>query len=165
MLNRIPPPLPVTAYRTFQIARPVATHFRKATCEEVNCDAWRKGWVSHFNVLTDLGREQANYVRRSSGRKFVEMSYAEYRQTYVTRAKYSGGRADTDRSFVFAAGQTCFAADTHRTPLEREGIYIARDGDYRGNPTGTRRVHVRPADWVDEFAEHQDWLKTLQERG
>jgi len=139
MLNRIPPPLPVTAYRTFQIARPVATHFRKATCGEVNCDAWRHGWITRAQTT-----EQADYVRRHSGRTFEEIE------------------ANT---FRFDPGQTCFAADTHRAPLEREGIYVARDGDYRGNPTGARRVHVRPADWVDEFAEHQDWLKTIQERG
>lgn len=138
-LNRIPPAGPVSAYKTFQISRPLGTHFRKATCEEVNCDYWRDGWITRVD-----DEERRTYIRRHSGRKFEETAPGVFR---------------------FAPGQMCFSADAHRVPLEREGIYVARAGDHRGNPTGEKRVHTRPADWVEEFAEHQDWLKTLQERG
>lgn len=136
---RVQPAGPAVAYRTFQVSRPLTTHFRKATCAEVGCDAWCNGWITRVQ-----NPEQADYIRRHSGRTFEETELGV---------------------FWFAAGQTCFGADGHRAPLEREAIYIARGGDHRGNPTGERRVHATPADWVDEFSEHQDWLKTLQERG
>lgn len=145
---RIQPIGPVTAYRTFQVSRPLSSHWRRATCEEVQCSNFLNGWRTYIDVTTDLGKEQADYIRRHSGRSFTEETATD-------------GRT----AFTFAAGQACFAADGHRTPLEREGIYIARGGDWRGNPTGEKRVHARPADWVEEFAEHQDWLTTLKERG
>lgn len=136
---RIQPAMPVTAYRTFGIAKPLATHWRKATCEEADCAAYRNGWITRAQ-----NPEQADYIKRHSGRSFIETAPGV---------------------FQFRRGQICFAAADHVVPLEREGIYVARDGDWRGNPTGRKRVHARPADWVDEFAEHQDRLKTLQERG
>lgn len=136
---RIQPAGKVTDYRTFQIARPLATHWRSASCEETDCEAYLNGWVTRAAT-----EEQADYIRRHSGRTFVVVG---------------------PNTFKFAPGQTCFAAADHRVPLEREGIYVARDGDWRGNPTGRSRTHVRPADWVDEFAEHQDRLADLRKKG
>ena len=66
--------------------------------------------------------------------------------------------------FTFEAGQTCFVE--HRVPLEREPLYVVRDGDWRGNPRGTApRIHTRPDDWVDDFAEHQQRLADRFEQG
>ncbi|WP_225840314.1 hypothetical protein [Streptomyces sp. NK08204] len=62
--------------------------------------------------------------------------------------------------FRFESGQRCFAE--HYT---RPEIYLVRDGDWRGNPTGRRRQHTRPADWVEDMAENQGRLIELQERG
>lgn len=137
--NRIQPPMPSAAYQTFQVTAPLATHFRPATCEEVDCPNYLNGWMTRAQT-----QEQADYIRRHSGRSFEE------RESNV---------------FVFAAGQTCFGASHHRIRLEREEHYIVRDGDWRGNPTGNKRVHTRADHWVEQFAEHQDWLRTLQERG
>lgn len=139
MLNRIPPPAPVTGYRTFGVTAPLSSHFRSATCEEVDCDAFRNGWVTRAQTT-----EQSDYIRRRSGRSFEE------REPGV---------------FVFKSGQVCFGASHHRVRLERDEFYIVRDGDWRGNPTGNVRRHTRSTYWVEEFSEHQDWLKTLKERG
>lgn len=136
---RIQPAMPVHAYRTFGISKPLATHWRPATCEEVQCEAFVNGWITR--AQTD---EQAAYIKRHSGRSFIETA---------------------KNVFQFKPGQTCFAAADHKVPLEREGIYVARGGDWRGNPTGERRVHARPADWVEEFAEHQDMLADRVRRG
>jgi hypothetical protein len=138
-MSRLPPAGPVMAYRTFGVTAPLSTHFRKATCEEVDCDAFRNGWVTRVKT-----EEQADYIRRHSGRTFKE---------------------DEPGVFVFAAGQTCFGASHHRLRLEREELYVVRDGDWRGNPTGSVRRHKSSGHWVEEFAEHQDWIKTLRERG
>lgn len=137
--NRIAPVGPVRAYQTFSVTAPLATHFRPATCEEIECEAMRNGWITRAQ-----SDEQSEYIRRHSGRTFVE------REPGV---------------FVFAPGQICFAAASHRMRLEREEIYTVRDGDWRGNPTGHIRKHTRSDLWVEEFAEHQDFIKTIQERG
>lgn len=136
--NRIQPVGPVQAYRTFSVTAPLRTHFRPATCEEIDCPAFLKGWVTRANP------EQAEYIRRRSGRKYEE------REPGV---------------FVFNSGQMCFSAAQHRVRIERPEIYVVRDGDWRGNPTGRTRTHQRSVFWVEEFAEHQDLLKTMQERG
>lgn len=136
---RIQPAMPVSAYRTFAVTAPLATHFRKATCEEAECPAYLHGWVTRVQ-----NSEQADYIRRHSGRSFEETEPGV---------------------FVFKPGQVCFGAADHRVRLEREEHYLVRSGDWRGNPDGQIRKHTNSAHWVEEFAEHQDWLKTLKERG
>lgn len=143
-LFRIAPALPVQDYRTFALRAPRSTHFRPATCAEVACRAHEHGWVT---VLPTDG-EQALYVRSASGRSFRE----ELRGPGLT-------------AFVFPPGQTCFAASSHRVPLEREPVYLVRDGDWRGNPTGRRRVHTRAQDWIEDFGENQLALVDLLEKG
>lgn len=139
MLNRIQPAGSVNEYRTFSISAPLSTHFRAATCEEAGCEAYQHGWLTRT-----VNDEQADYIRRHSGRSFTE---------------------DERGVFVFAPGQTCFAASHHRVRIERDELCVVRDGDWRGNPTGKTRTHTKPEFWVEEFAEHQDFLKTIQERG
>lgn len=138
-LFRIAPAMPVSAYKTFQVAAPV-TQWRTVSCEDFGCSHFRSGWKT-----TAQNAEQADYIRRHSGRTFEE------REPNV---------------FYFAPGQPCFDAANHRLPLERNEIYIARAGDWRGNPEPHKvRRHTQAVHWVEEFAEHQDWLTTLRERG
>jgi hypothetical protein len=143
-LNRIEPAGPVQAYKTYGLKAPKATHWRKATCEEVRCPAWLNGW----KTVVPSDSMQADYIRARSGRHFIE-------------TPAGNGLAE----FRFPAGQRCFGADKHVTPLEREPIYIVRDGDWRGNPTGRRRTHARGADWVDDFGTHQLRIAEQQKRG
>jgi len=145
MVNRIVSPLPPQAIKTYQILQPVETHMRVATCLEVDCDAFRNGWSTAVDVATDLGRQQAQYIRLHSGRAFT----AVVRETLVT--------------FTFPAGQRCFSK--HHVPIERPALYVVRDGDWRGNPRRTEPRQVKADDWVDDFAEHQDRLKTAIEQG
>jgi hypothetical protein len=140
--TRLPPALPVDDYKTYAIRSPSDLTI-KVACHLAGCDHWRIGWESIFDESTDLGQRQADYVRRRSGRTFSE---------YRTEAGLT--------VFRFASGQRCFRE--HHTRRER---FIVRGGDWRGNPRGDRREHARPADWVEDFAGHQDRLKTLIERG
>ncbi|MDX3643098.1 hypothetical protein [Streptomyces sp. MB09-02B] len=121
---------PVGAYQTFSVrSRPDGAV--RTVCERVGCEAWRKGWESVIDERTDLGQAQAVYIRQRSGRTFRE-------------AKTDAGLT----VFRFESGQRCFAE--HQT---RPELYLVRDGDYRGNPTGRRRVHTRAADWVEHMQE------------
>ena len=67
----LPPNLPAFQYKTYGLSAPVETHFRDATCQETECEAYQKGWVSVIDVATELGRSQANYIRLHSGRAFT----------------------------------------------------------------------------------------------
>lgn len=141
-MNRIQPRMSPQAYKTYRIVAPPATHFRRATCREVDCRAYAFGWVTTIDVNTELGAQQANYIRMKSGRAFT-----------VTEVM---GMA----VFTFSAGQTCFAQ--HTTRLDRPEIFEVRRGDFRGSTLD--RTHANSDDWVDDFANHQDRIaKAIQE--
>jgi hypothetical protein len=137
-INRADPLLPASAMKTYGIVQPLATHFREAPCSEVECPGHRNGWVTTINETTEFGQKQAHYIRKLSGRAFREQGAA-------------GGFTE----FMFQPGQECFA--THQVPLERDPLFIVKGGDWRGDPRQDPvRRHTRAADWVDDFAEHQD---------
>ncbi|MFD8805561.1 hypothetical protein [Streptomyces sp. NPDC059597] len=141
-INRLDPALPAGAYQTYSITAPPDTQLRSA-CETANCQAWRYGWESPIDETSELGQQQAAYIRTQAGRTFREMR---------TEAGLT--------VFRFEPGQRCFAE--HGT---RPEIYAVRDGDWRGNPTGRARQHTRAADWVEDFGEHQLRLVDQQQKG
>jgi len=139
---RLQPQGPVGAYQTFSVrSRP--DRAVKTVCERVRCAAWREGWESAIDESTDLGKAQAQYIRSQSGRTFREM-------------RTEGGLT----VFRFEARQRCFAE--HKTMPE---LYLVRDGDFRGNPTGRRRVHARPQDWVENVQEELGRFNEDRRRG
>jgi hypothetical protein len=143
---RIEPCGPAAGYRTFS-ARMPSSHWRAASCAEVGCEHHRLGWTTTVDESTGLGAAQAWYIRRESGRGFREH------------------RDEAGRTvFTFRPGQTCFAAGGHRLPV-LPARYVVRDGDWRGNPTGWTRTHARVEDWVDDWATHQDRIRSLRGRG
>lgn len=146
---RIPARLTPGEMKTYQILAPQNTHFRSATCEEVQCWGYLKGWQTVVDERTELGMGQAYYIRKQSGRSFKEF-------------KDENGLT----VFRFKKGQNCFGSGDHRIRIDRPEIYVVKDGDWRGNPRGTDPFfHRHPDDFVDDFANHQDKLKTRLERG
>jgi len=135
-LSRIQPLMGPEAYKTFEMRSPLSTHFRKATCAEAGCEHYRLGWQTRVEGLPP----EMLHAAKTSGRKYTEQRIAEG-ETYL----------------VFEAGQPCFRAPQHRMRInDRPPLYIVRDGDWRGNPRGTKaRLHQNPGDWVDDFATHQ----------
>lgn len=123
--------------RIYRIDQPVATHMRPATCDEVECSAQQLGWTTTVDEATDLGQRQAGYIRRESGRAFLEE------------------RAGALTVFVFEPGQRCFAQ--HHVPLDRPAFFSVR-GDV------TRR-HARAEDWRDDMGEHLDHVRDRIARG
>jgi hypothetical protein len=155
-VTRVDPKLPVGAMQTYQILAPAPTHFRPATCAEADCGNYRHGWVTQIDELTDQGKLQAWWIRNRSGRSFREDRDAAPGLTV----------------FTFEAGQTCFyrlgepldPARPHQVRIDRPEIFLVRGGDWRGH-TGDVRRHTSPADWVDDFGEHQLRLADKVERG
>ena len=139
---RLQPQGPVGAYQTFSVrSRP--DRAVRTVCERVGCVAWREGWESSIDESTDLGVAQAQYIRTQSGRTFREMR-----------------TADGLTVFRFESGQRCFAE--HKTMPE---LFLVRDGDFRGNPTGRKRVHSRPEDWVENAQEELGRFNEDRRRG
>lgn len=146
-MGRITPRVEAQHYQTFQVTSPIATHTRRASCEEVECGSYLRGWKMVLDLNTELGRKQAHYIKHNAGRSYV---IDDQRDGMVT--------------LIFKANQNCFAE--HRVPLDRPEIYRVKGGDFRGNPLRTpTRVHKKPEHWVEEFAEHQDKIKTAIEKG
>lgn len=143
-MNRIPPQGRVQDYKTYQIVSPLSTHWRPATCVETGCPDYLKGWRIR---LEGLPPEMA-HAARTTGRKYAELDVTE-----------------TEHWLVFEAGQPCFRAAEHKALLDKQEIFIARDGDFRGNPSGNVRRHTRPEDWQEDFAIHQDQLAQRIQQG
>jgi hypothetical protein len=61
--------------------------------------------------------------------------------------------------FRFDSGQRCFA--NHQT---RPESYAVLGGDWRSY-TGILRRHTRPADFVEDFGEHQQLIADEREEG
>lgn len=145
--NRLQPALPSRAMQTFQVTAPISTHTRKATCEEVECEQYARGWRMKIDLNTDLGQRQAYYIKNHAGRSYKKI-----------------GAADGLVELEFAPNQPCFQEHRVRNSLPEK--YLVKGGDFRGNPLKSpTRVHKKPEFWVEEFAENQDRLKTRIERG
>lgn len=140
-INRFEPNLPVSAYKTYGLAAPRSTHARPATCEEVNCPAWKNGWKT---IVPD--GSQMEHLARTSGRAFTETRTPE-------------GLVE----FVFHAGQSCFRASQHTVSLHREPIATMRGGDWRGATSAP--VRMRLDDWTDSFATNQQAIADRKQRG
>lgn len=153
-LNRHDTPLnrcPVSAVKTYSIEQPISTHFRKATCQEVNCTNFTKGFKVHVEkVLAMPNGVNILAMIKGSGKKFVELAVAPG-QTWLE----------------FEAGQSCFDGDSgrHVTSLERPALFVVRGGDWRGNPRGEQRTHASGYDWADDMQNHRDKLLSAVERG
>lgn len=164
--GRVMPRLPVWAVKTYSVLSPLRTHFRPATCEEIDCPHYLKGWRSAYDARDQTSRGGAFriwYVREQSGRRFVELGSGRWEiQTTVDGAQIRklilGDGPLT--VFEFAPGQMCFEAATHRITLERDPIFVVQPGDWRGHDGPP--VQMNNADWADS---HQTiWAKVAETR-
>lgn len=146
-VNRLEAKLPAAAMKTYQILAPVVSHFRSATCAEVDCERYTDGWQSPIDERTELGQAQAWYIRNQSGRRYTE----------------DRNRLPGITVFTFEPGQKCFGQ--HQVRTGRPELFIVRGGDWRGNPTGQTQMHANGDDWVDDFVDHQLKLANQIQQG
>jgi len=131
-------------YKTYQIVTPqTPEHYRPATCAEVECEHYIKGWRTAVP-----GGGELEAAVRNSGRlaQFIDHEAAEV-------------------IFTFAPGTPCFRASTHRIRTDKPDVFVVRGGDWRGNPRGDVRLHKRPEDWVEDFTERTSAIRDRIERG
>lgn len=145
---RIPPTMPAAMYKSHVLSQPLTTHWRRATCAEVDCPRYLNGWKTVLDMSTADGQNCALWIRQMSGLHFTES---------VT--------GPNEVTFLFPAGQMCARADRHRLPLGRPPLMLVRGGDHRGNPTGYVRRFGKAEDWRDDLGEHLDVLRDQKARG
>lgn len=141
-MNRIQPKMDPGAYKTYQVSAPTKTHFRRATCAEVECPHYTNGWRVRIEGLG----EDMIHTAKNSGRTWRPLAVSA-----------------TENWLVFEAGQPCFQAVNHRKRLDREEMFIVRHGDWRR--TFSSFTHANPTDWISDFSEHQDALANEHQRG
>lgn len=140
---RIPPNLPVEAYTTYALTSPKQTHTRPATCEEVGCEQFLRGWVTRLPLSSPL----AVYIASGShGRRFMETT-----------------TGTAEREFTFPAGQKCFKSTQHTIEVGRPPIATIRGGDWRGKTTETLKVGL--PEWVERFGLNQDKIAETHQKG
>jgi len=115
----------VSISHNFSASRPLTTHWREASCKEVDCPHYLLGWETKVDVSTPLGKQQYEYIIHKSGRRG------------------NGKKEGTLITFMFSPEQKCFRE--HKLPLEREPILSIQNGyDRRTAKTG---------EWHDEMNE------------
>lgn len=144
VLTRLCPSLPVQSYKSYTVSAPLSSHWRNGTCEEADCPEYQHGWKTTVDLDSELGQRQAYYIVKESGRSFQVERHGQLVE------------------FIFEAGQKCFTQ--HRIRLDRYPRFFVRGGDWRQN-TGLIREHSNFENWQEDFALHQDRLKTVIERG
>lgn len=145
---RVQPLMGPNAYKTYSLKM----LRRHATCQEIDCPNYLNGWT--FKVAHLMEDPKLNHMARTSGRQFREQEL------------------NGEMYLVYEPGQQCFSAATHTTVredmLETPLLFVGRGDwrtfDRRGLPPDAMR-HKTAADWVDDFANHQDALKTAYDRG
>lgn len=147
-VQRIAPLLPAHSMKTFEIRRPLATHYRRARCEEVGCDKHRAGWIMGFDLTQQAKVDAANQVRRIAHHRGLRCRIDQ---------------VGTTVTFTFAAGQQCL--EGHQVPLERDPLWIVRGGDWRGNPRREQYKHTSGESFADDWRSSQDRLDQAMEAG
>lgn len=145
-ISRVKPKAPAQYFKTYAVLTPPETHYRKASCTEVECQHNLKGWVTRLDVSSVNGASTANWIRMHSGRSYT------YKQKGVIV------------TFVFPPGQKCFIE--HKVSLQRPEFFVVQGGDWRGNPMSiTEYRHKNPENWVEDCALHQDKIATAHQKG
>lgn len=137
--------------QTYAIRAPLATHWRSATCAEVECEMYVDGWRLNASVVTDADKK----FIRESGRHWTLLDVG-----------------NGDQWLVFEPGTPCLLqwgpgqpfTERHHKVQVRPEIYLLTPGDWR-MWCGRGYKFDRPDQWVDDFGTHQDRLRELEKRG
>ena len=136
-------------YKTYFWSRPLSTHWRPATCEEVQCEDFMNGFMFTCDISTDLGRRQYEYLTHDRERTYTIDEDGPYL-----------------RNFIYGPGNRGFAGDrhAHRLPVGREPLLSVRAGDWR-KYLAPPVHHKYVDDWVEDFSENQEAIQKVIQRG
>lgn len=147
--NRLNPVGPTNAYQTYAIRTALSTHYRSATCAEIDCPDYIHGWYLKIEgTPPDL-----IYAATHSGRH------------YTIGELWTKDTGEAFQALIFEAGQPCFRADTHVKSLDRPEFFYRGPGDFRSFSTRKAFKFDKPEHFVDSMATDLDRLKSKLERG
>lgn len=138
--------MPDRMYKTYQIAAPIDTHTRKATCEEIGCTAYRDGWTY---AKSGLIAEDLYELVTHAGKRYREVKLDDSAEIYL----------------VFEPDQPCFQAASHRISLERPQFFFAGRGAGTAYSPRQATQFDNGEQWADSFAHHQDVINRVFEEG
>lgn len=137
-----------TAHLTYAIRSPLTE--RTATCEEINCEAWRKGWHTALPNDADSLRTFRDACNgRLDGLRREAISVDSETPGIVV--------------FAFMPGNPCFDAVTHR--VRKEFYFVGPGETRRGFSVKASRQHANADDWREDMQEHLARVKRDEERG
>ena len=136
-VSRLAPLGDPRAYKTYGAVSPLSTHWRPATCEEADCEAFLHGWVTTVDLSTPEGQQMAHFITHDKTRRWTVQKVS------ATLVK-----------FIYGPGQRCFAE--HRT---RPGTLLVHQGGR------VAREHVSLADLAEDYTEHMGGIADQQARG
>ena len=116
----------------YQATFPLESHWRQASCKEIDCPNYVMGWVTKIEVGSDMD----SYIREVSKGK-----------------KYKLIREGDLNAYYFESGQECFKgqAGQHRIKLER-GAWLTKNAPIR-SPLFLEQKAMDVDKWIDEFNE------------
>lgn len=146
-INRPVPKLGPERYKSYSWRQPLQTHFRRVTCADVRCNDYVHGWVTVVDTGTELGQRQFDYLSKDRSRN--------------PRMEKTGTSLV---SFTYPPGNEAFDGPKHEhyRPIGYDPVMLVHGGDFRGNPRREPARIMRPQDWIDDFATHQDRLARAQ---
>lgn len=148
------PMLPPHRRVTFEVDRPLATHWKIVDCATAagigECAHYANGFALEFNP-TDPDLE----------RHLADLTAAGYRWKEGEATHNPGFRA-----FYFPPEQRCLSSRRvpHVIPRDRVPILRVVGGDWRSRGA-VEHVHSREDSWADELRTHADVLDTARQRG
>jgi hypothetical protein len=149
VLRRVDPLMPAQFYKTYSVKAPLETHWRKATCEEVDCDGYRFGFVTTVDIGTDLGQKQYDFLTHDKKRSYSMQNVG-----------------DRLFKFVYAPGNICMNYADHRAPIGKPPLLLVVGGDWRGNPMHAPTIRHRTVEnWTEDFSLHQGKLADNIKKG
>jgi hypothetical protein len=139
---------------TWEISRPLSTHWRRVTCEVAAqvgmCNHYAHGFALEFNP-NDPELAEHRAALRTAGYRWVEVS-GQNQPGFVR--------------FEFPAEQNCLASrdQQHLIPRERTPFLRVFRGDWRANGP-TERLHTNHQDFAEDLWTHVDALQTKFREG
>ncbi len=145
-------------HKTYAIRSPIRT--RPATCEEMDCPAWRDGWTITVPLI-DMEFFKAVCAGRVDGIK---------REPIEVTGLFEMNK--DVREFMFNPGNSCFdvrnplAEKPHVKVLPAPEFYFVGHGS-TGNQFRIKnaRQHANGEDWQEDMQEHLARVKQDEERG
>lgn len=89
---------------TYRAIKPISTHFRQGTCQEVSCLNYLNGW----KTILPKEHDGVQWIRE-------------------TQLRYTEVNNENMIEFIFEAGQECFKRNEHYVSLDKPAIYAIRD--------------------------------------